>query len=129
LVPSHFLKKDIASAVFKSALKTGLLVISTSANSTKKLRKNLVALARRDNRKTIMIYFNLPEKLLLDRIDKGNKSKKCLYHSKNFKDLLLNKQSIRFEGANKNEADYFFEVNNLTEINKTYGEVLNIIKK
>lgn len=76
-----------------------------------------------------MIYFNLPEKLLLDRIDKGNKSKKCLYHSKNFKDLLLNKQSIRFEGANKNEADYFFEVNNLTEINKTYGEVLNIIKK
>jgi predicted kinase len=128
LSPGYFLKKEIANTIFKSTFKTDLLIISTSANSTKKLRKGLLNLARKNGRKVIMIYFNLPEKILLDRINKSNKSKKCLYHSKNFKDLLLNKQSIRFEGANEKEADYFFEINKVINADKVFDEVLKLLK-
>ncbi len=129
LSPGYFLKKEVAHTIFKSAFKTELLIISTSANSTKKLRKSLVTLARKNNRKVIIVYFNLSEKVLLDRIDKSEKSKKCLYYSKDFKDLLLNKQSIRFEGASKDEADYFLEINKGSDYKKVFEKVLNIIKQ
>lgn len=129
LAPGYFLKKEVANTIFKNAFKTDYIIISTSANSTKKLRSSLITLAKKNNRKVIMVYFNLPEEILLNRIDKNNRSKKCLYYSKDFKDLLLNKQSTRFEGADKKESDYFFEINKITDVNNAYNEILNIIKK
>lgn len=128
LSPGYFLKKELANTIFKGAFKTNLLIISTSANSTKKLRKSLSDLARRNGRKTIMIYFNLSENTLLDRVDKSKRSKKCLYHSVDFKDLLLNKQSVRFEGASEKEADYFFEIKKVADTNKIFEKVLKLIK-
>ena len=128
LSPSSYLKREIAYAIFKAAFKTNLLVISTSANSTKKLRESLKNLAEKNDRKVIMIYFNLPEKILLKRIDKSKRSKNCLYHSKDFRDLLLNKQSIKFEEADKNEADYFFEINKSADYKKVFEKVLKIIQ-
>lgn len=127
LAPGYFLKKEVANTIFKNAFKTNFTIISTSANSTKKLRHSLVALAKKNNRKVIMVYFNLPEKILLNRIDKSNRSKKCLYYSKDFKDLLLNKQSNRFEDANKKESDYFFEINKTADVNNVNNAILNII--
>ena len=127
LAPAFFLKKQIAHTIFEAAFKTNLLIISTSANSTKNLRKGLVTLSKKNKRRVIMVYFNLAEKTLLERIENSKRSKKCLYHSKNFKDLLLNKQSIRFEEPNKNEADYFFEINKAADDKKVFKEILKLI--
>lgn len=128
LSPGFILKKELIAVILKNAFKTNLIVISTGANSTKKLRKNLSDLARKSGRKVIIIYFNLDEKILLDRIDKGGRSKKCLYHSKDFRDLLLNKQALRFESASEKEADYFFEIKKVADTKEVFEKVLKLLK-
>ena len=124
-----YLKQSLVKTIFRFALKTNLFIISTGANSTKRLRKSLVTLARKNNRKVIIISFNLSEKVLLSRINKSKRSKKCLCHSKDFRDLLLNKQSIKFESANKSESDYYFEINKVANVNEVLDKVLKIVKR
>jgi thymidylate kinase len=86
-------------------------------------------MSKKEGRELIIIYFNIPEDVLLERIKMSGRSKKCLYHSKDFVDLLVNKQKQRFEEPNKKEADYFFEVNNDSSSIDVFNKVLNLIKK
>lgn len=127
LAPGYYLKKIVYFDIYKQALKTKVPIISTSANSTKKIRLEVKRIAKKYGRKFIIIYFNLPEVLLLNRIKESKRSKKCLYHSKNFVDLLINKQSQRFECPVKSEADYFFEITDDISGKKVFQEVLKII--
>lgn len=115
--------------IFKRALKTDATVISTAANSNKKIRNRGRSLAHKAGRKLIIIYFNRPEHILLERIKKSTRSKICLTHSKNFKDLLLNKQKKVFEHPSPKEADIFFEINDDQSRKKVQKEIIALLKK
>lgn len=129
LVPGYYLKRAILLEVYKQALKTNLTIISTSANSTKKIRTKIKGMLKKEGRKLIIIYFNVSEEVLMKRIGASNRSRKCLYYSKDFVDLLVNKQGHRFEAPDKREADYFFEIKDDVSSKKVFNEVLNLIKK
>jgi len=75
-----------------------------------------------------MIYFNRPENILLDRIKTSTRSKICLTHSKNFKDLLINKQKKLFEQPHPKEADLFFEINDDKSRKKVQKEIITLLK-
>lgn len=73
-----------------------------------------------------MVYFNIPEKILLERIKNTNKSKAVLNSSKNFKELLINKQRIIFEDPKQDEADYFFEIKD-GDISRVLEDIKDIV--
>jgi predicted kinase len=89
---AHYLSLKTRRTIFKQALKTDLPIIFTSANSLKKLRRDVCNLAHKENKKVIMVYFNRPEEILLERIENNKRSKICLTRSIDFQDLLLNRQ-------------------------------------
>lgn len=118
-----FLKLNIFVEIFKHAQKTPLNLISTASNSSKKIRTKCRRLTHSWGRKLILVYFNLDEKILLDRIKISGRWKWKTSHIKEFTDLLLNKQKTLFETPTPKEADYFFEIND----QKSYKEVMNQI--
>ncbi|MFZ2150981.1 MAG: AAA family ATPase [Candidatus Absconditicoccaceae bacterium] len=125
LTQGYYLKLSLMIDIFKRALKTDVTIISTAANSNKGIRRRARILTHRAGRKLIMVYFNRPEKVLLNRIASSSRSKLCLTHSKDFKDLLLNRQSKVFEIPDSKEADVFFEIND----DKSWKDVqLKILK-
>ena len=76
-----------------------------------------------------MIYFNRPENILLERIKKSTRSKVCLTHSKDFNDLLTNKQKKLFEQPSSKEADLFFEINDDQSRKKVQKEIIALVNK
>lgn len=125
----HYLKLKVRNEILKQALKTNLPIVFTSANSTKTLRSKASNLVHKAWKKIVMVYFNWPENILLDRIAHSGRSKLCLTHSKDFKDLLLNRQSKIFEAPNTKEADIFFEINDDKSWKEVQSKILKIIQK
>ena len=122
------LKKKILTEIYKHALKTNIPIIITNANSTKEIRKNIYLLSKKEKHKLILVYFDLPEKVLINRIKKSKKSTNCLTESKNFLNLLLNKQAERFEKPNIKEADIFFKITDNNSYQEALKEILKLIK-
>ncbi len=114
--------------VYKHALFTSLPIILTNANTTKIIRKEIRTIAKEHKRKVIMIYFNRPEKILLNRITTTQRSKICLTKSRDFRDLLLNKQSKIFETPSEKEADIFFEIQSNKARKSIQKEIIDLIK-
>lgn len=125
--PWYYLKLSLMIEIVKRALETDATVISTAANSNKKIRNRARSLTHKAWRKLIIIYFNRPEKTLLERIKTSKRSKICLTHSKDFKDLLINRQSKVFESPSPKEADIFFEITDDASLKKVQKSILKLI--
>ncbi|MFA6255888.1 MAG: AAA family ATPase [Candidatus Absconditabacterales bacterium] len=123
------LKGVVFQGVYKHALQTTLPIILTNANSTKAIRKHAGIRAHKAGRKIIMIYFNRPQEVLLQRIQISNRSKKCLTKSKDFTDLLLNRQSKIFESPSTKEADIFFEITDDSSRKEVQKKVIYLLSK
>lgn len=128
LSSGYHLKIAVLLDIYRQALQTDLPIISTSANSSKSQRAKNIRLARKTGRKVVIVYFNLPESLLLERIKATQRSEKCLYYSESFVDLLVNKQRQRFEAPTQKEADYFFEITDEPSSKKAYQSILKLIR-
>ena len=126
---AHYLSLKVRTTIFKQALKTNLPIIFTNANTLKKLRKKFCTLAHKERKKIIMIYFNRPEKVLLERIKKSKRSKICLTRSTDFQDLLINRQSKIFEKPSEKEADMFIEINNTEDWNTAQKTITRMIER
>ena len=124
---AHYLSLKVRTTIFKQALKTDLPIIFTNANTLKKLRKKFCDLSHKEGKKNIIIYFNRPEKVLLERIEKSKRSKICLTRSTDFQDLLLNRQSKIFEIPKPKEADIFLEIDSDTSWKEAQKIILQLI--
>jgi len=128
LSAGYYLKLSLVLEVYKTALKTDLPIISTSANSKKGIRGRIIKMAEESGRKVILVYFNLPDEVLLKRIEKGRESSRSLAPSKEFKDFLINKQSQQFEVPRKKEAGYYFEITDNASYKRVFEEVSRLFK-
>ncbi|MCX6822731.1 MAG: AAA family ATPase [candidate division SR1 bacterium] len=129
LAQGFYLKKAVFQGVFTHAVQSTLPVVLTNANSTKAIRKEASGVAHKARRKTIMVYFNWPLEILLDRIHTTSRSKKCLTKSANFKDLLLNRQSACFEAPSPKEADIFLEITDDKSWKDAQKTILALLKE
>lgn len=125
---SHYLSLKVRNLILKQSFKTSLPIVFTNVNSLKILRSAACKLAHKYGKRVIMVYFNRPEKILLDRIKNSNRSKICLTRSKDFTDLLLNRQSKVFEPPTSKEADLFFEIKDEQSLKETKSKILKLIK-
>ena len=124
----YYLKRATYLSVCHHALRTKLTVILSNANAYKMYRDEVCAFAHQEKRKIVMIYFNLPEDILLQRISTTDHSMSCLSESKSFEDLLLHKQAT-FEPPSRKEADIFFEINDDKSRKAVQKAIIALINK
>lgn len=122
------LKYAILKTILTFSLENGFRIILSNSNSIKKARAQVIKLIRSYGTKVIMVYFNIPEEVLLKRIKKAGRSTAVLNSSKNFRELLTKKQRVIFEAPNKDEADYFFEIKREKDIPLILDKIRNIGK-
>ncbi|MFH0856533.1 MAG: ATP-binding protein [bacterium] len=121
-----FNKPQLQYGIFKTilsfSLKNGFNAILSNSNTRKEARKDLIKFVRKYGIKVIMVYFNISEEILIERIKKANKSTAVLNSSKDFY-VLLEKQRKIFEPPDKKEADYFFEIKDEEDISKVLKNI------
>jgi gluconate kinase len=115
-------------ALLNASYKKDINTIYTAANSTKEIRSKLKEQINKNDKKLILVYLNFSDKVLLERINNSERKKNNKNHTGEFTDLLLNKQSIRYEKPNPNEADFFFEIQNERDFETVEKEIIKLVR-
>lgn len=123
----YSLKHAIITALFESATQRGLNIIATNCLRTKALRMKLKQYTEKKKMKFILIYFNFPDTVLQQRIletDRWNEDRQ-LHQERFFR--VLERQNKNYETANKEEADFFFEITKEEDCREIEEQILRII--
>lgn len=122
------LKMKINQVILKDALENNFNVILTNANMKSYTRKLEEAQAIQNDAKFILVYLNYPDEELIVRIQTAGKPTEVLNESTSFIDLL-EKQSKLFEEPTEDEADYFFEIQKVEEIDSVVKKIMQIVQR
>jgi len=104
------LKFKLYLTILRFALNCGRNVTVTSNNIQLQRRAQIRAIARRYRAKVIMVFFNLPDSVLLSRIRRTKRPQQYYCESKNFEEILLKKHNLWFSRPTRAEADRFYVV-------------------
>lgn len=117
------LRRDIFLLFLKFALKSGRPIVLSNANIWKEWRDQMIELGRQSNYKVIGIYFDIPDKVLLERVKKAKRPTKFIREAKNFKDLLASQKS-RIQIPRSFDFDKFFVIKTENDLEKIKKELL-----
>ncbi len=92
----------------------GKPIVLSNSNMWIKGRELVLELAKKFQYKTICVYFELPEELVLNRIEKSERSTNVLRITKDFKELI-EKQKTRMQPPEASLFDEFFVIKSETE--------------
>lgn len=108
-------------------LSTGLPIMLSNSNMWSRGRKMIFKLCKKFKYKTIGVYFDYPEEVLIDRIKKTSRSTEALRLSKTFNKLIINQRS-RMQEPKKKEFDEFFVVKKEGDLEKIIKDLKNKLK-
>jgi predicted kinase len=87
------LKYSIFLELLEFVMAFGNPIVLSNSNMYQRGRMLIYKLAKKFNYDIIGVYFDLPEEILLERINKSNRTTKILRVSKNFTDLIINQRN------------------------------------
>ncbi len=90
-------------------------------------RKDVLSIINKYPMKTIGLYLNYPEEIILERAKNSKRDIKVLSVSKDFNELIVN-QRTRFQAPNRTDFDYFFEVKNPEELPDIKNKIVELYK-
>jgi predicted kinase len=108
-------KYRIFKTILTDLITSGQDIVLANANLSKKVRSDLVSQLKESSYKTIGVYLDFPEKLLLERIKTSDRDTRVLTISKSFEELLLN-QRAWLEPPLATEFDHFFEISDESQM-------------
>lgn|GEM_PF-3198259 len=76
---------------------------------------------------SVIVFMNLYEKVLFDRVAYAKRPTNVLTTSKNFDELII-KQRDRLTSPTLDESDYFFEITDVNEIGDVIASISKIIQ-
>lgn len=112
---SPSLKFLLFRTVLSFALEQNVNIIMSNSNMYQNGRKDVLSIIKQYSTKSIGLYFNYPEEIILERVKVSKRDTSVLSVSKDFEELVVN-QRTRFQPPNETDFDYFFEVKNVTEL-------------
>lgn len=101
-------------------------IILSNSNMYERGRRLVFKLAKKYKYKTIGVYFDFPEEILINRIKKSKRTTKILRVSKDFNDLIIN-QRTRMQAPEPNNFDRFYRITTEEELNKVKGNLLHFL--
>ncbi|MDB5260476.1 MAG: hypothetical protein JWN37_707 [Candidatus Nomurabacteria bacterium] len=124
---SPALKFLVFRTILDFALNQKTNIIMSNSNMYENGRRDVLKVIKNHDAKTIGLYFNYEEKIIMDRVKISNRDIDVLSVSKNFEELIIN-QRARFQSPNKDEFDYFFEVTHPEELLDVKKRIIEILK-
>jgi len=106
----YYLKLAVVAEVYKAALQTSLPIIFTTSNAKRRVRQEIIRLAKDNNRSTIIVHFNIADDILVERINNSQRLKGNQAEIQSFNHFLANIQTHNFDVPTAAEADYYFEI-------------------
>lgn len=89
-------------------------------------RKLFFDLAKKQNARTILIYFDIPLEVIKTRIDAASRHKDHSLYKKWFEGNLAWMADV-FEYPNPDEADYFLRISDNSQQNKIIEDILKLV--
>lgn len=124
---SPSLKFLVFRTMLTFALQENFNIIMSNSNMFDEGRKDVLGLIKKYPGKTIGLYFNYPEEIIMDRVRESNRDVNVLRTSKDFEDLVVNQRS-RFQVPNPSDFDYFFEVKDPQELPAISEKIVRLYK-
>ncbi len=122
------LKFQLYFNIFRFALSCRRNVTLTNNNIRRQRRVRIIKMARRHSAKTIMVFLDLPDRVLIQRIRRIRRPQKHFFEEKNFEDILLSKQNHQLNRPSSNEASYFLVAHKARELPRIERRLRYIIK-
>lgn len=113
--------------VLTFALEKNFNIIMSNSNMYENGRKDVLSIINKYPMKTIGLYLNYPEEIILERAKNSKRDIKVLSVSKDFNELIVN-QRTRFQAPNRTDFDYFFEVKNPEELPDIKNKIVELYK-
>ena len=126
------LKNAITKTIIDYALdRTDLNIILCNSNRSWRNRARLLSMFHDAGFYSIIVYFNIPDKILEARVANSDRSTNVLRKASNFKEVLVRQQSednrLNNRGTSvKDEANCSFEINNNEEAQLTIEKIVDI---
>jgi predicted kinase len=102
-------------------------IMLSNSNMWLKGRELVFELCKKNGYKVIGIYLNLPEEILINRINVSERSTNVLRTSKSFNELILN-QRERMQPPEPSDFTEFFECKSEQEVEDIKKKIINILK-
>lgn len=124
---SPSLKFLLFRTILTFALEQNFNVILSNSNMYENGRKDVLNIVDQYKYKTIGVYFNYSEEVLLNRVEYSGRDTKVLVVSKDFNELVVN-QRTRFQPPNKDDFDYFFEITDPADLPEIKGRIIKLYR-
>lgn len=127
------LKKAISETIVDYAIEqTDLNLIFCNSNLVQKNRLELIKQFNEKNFISILVYFDIPDSILVKRIANSRRSTDILRSASSFEELLT-RQLNQFKSSEdtitmSNEAEYFFIIKESSEVQFIINKIVNISK-
>lgn len=122
------LKFLISKNIFEFCLRAGLNVIQASGNLGKDARLLIKNKAKKYHYKLITVYFNLPRKLIVKRLNNSKKNTKCFKSAKSWPEVLI-KQDKYAELPPSQKDTIYFEIKNSKDYQKIFIKLKKLLLK
>lgn len=134
LVPKtgpHDLKHAITQTIVDYAVKrTDAHLILSNANLDCSSRKRLLDYYRERGFVSIIVYFDLPETILRERIARGNRDTSILRTVSSFEQVLDRQMRMKkAEEPAADEADHLFIIRDINDVGQIMAMITNTIQK
>lgn len=122
-----FLKLKLQSTVFEYAVSTGFNVILSNGHIAQQGRDYQVVLAHKLEVPLIVIYLEVPDDILLERIKNSTKGTKMLTVSNTLKEMFA-KQSSIFKPPISEDYEHFLKLDGTKPVNDNVNEFVSYLE-
>ncbi|MCQ4088432.1 ATP-binding protein [Saccharibacillus sp. JS10] len=124
---ANTLKFSITNTVVRYAMEqSDMHMILSNANLNKTVRSDILQNFHDNGFESVIVYFNLPNDLLEERIGRSQRSKAIFRNASNFLEVLERQTNIEEVQPAKNEANYVFEIKDPSETSKIIQHIKEI---
>lgn len=124
---SPSLKFILFRTILSFALENRFNVILSNSNIYENGRRQVLDIIKRYKVRTVGVYLNYPEEVLIERAERSQRDIEVLRVSKDFKDLIIN-QRTRFQPPDGSDFDHFFEVTDPAELPAVERKIIELCK-
>ncbi|MBI2427027.1 MAG: ATP-binding protein [Candidatus Kerfeldbacteria bacterium] len=122
------LKHRLLNEVFITALERGFSVILSSTNLQRNVREFLIQESHERQARVALVYLNIPNETLLERVRASTKPTYFLNQSRDFVELLKRQELLWFEEPWLDEADWYLEIRDEKDIEPTIEKLVALVK-
>lgn len=101
------LKGIVFKDVYTFALKTGVGLVLSNGNLSKAIRSFVISNAKKHGYQVVLVYFNFPKEIILERLKNSNKNTNVFIISKNWQEVFERQEKIAEFPPSKRGVTYF----------------------